>query len=679
VMLTGTRRGARTGLGGRIPYDATPWSTAVSPDGKWMYCTGYKCGVLHSYYGGDSWLNGVLRVALDDRRDSAPFLGVMKSDRHGGERKDNTGFNVPIAVACDAKGRVYVADHFNDRVQVFAPDGKYLKTIKVRRPAEINIDPKTGGIWVFSWGVSHYTVGFADGSGQVQPRLTRLGPFDDPRPLGAWPLPLIRKSRRRIANAAIDFHTDPPTLWLVRDPGGYGVDWQRDEGIKLYRIDGRKLVLKRSFQGDARRAVVRTRPPGHSRWRLHVDPTTGTLYVAEDHFPAVIIVKGSSDLVAIDPDTGRIRIVPLPFDCEDLAFDLNGYAHLRTLDMIARYDARTWKEVPFDYGTETTISYQGLKGGRARSAILFPGGGNASSQMGGMWVSPRGHIVVTTCNPARWSGADERKRTRSVAPGVKKYRPRLFPGRADVGIIHIFDRYGRLLHDDAVPGVGFTEGVAMDKNDALYLMAVSPGNIGGVPYPDPSACTLVKLKPRTKVLTNRARIGLSEQTRPKRPVDLLAWRDTGNAWIEGVQWTFTGVGLDTQNMFAGSGKCHCTGNSRFALDLYGRCIAPELPRCDVAVIDSAGNLVLRVGRYGNVDDGVPLVTEGGPPAPRSIGPSAGSGQAGDEVALLNPRFVAVHTDHRLFIADRGNERVVSVRLDYHATECVALKDVKGGR
>ena len=36
---------------------------------------------------------------------------------------------------------------------------------------------------------------------------------------------------------------------------------------------------------------------------------------------------------------------------------------------------------------------------------------------------------------------------------------------------------------------------------------------------------------------------------------------------------------------------------------------------------------------------------------------------------------ARRTDRRLFIADVANERVLSVKLGYHATERVALKNV----
>jgi len=48
---------------------------------------------------------------------------------------------------------------------------------------------------------------------------------------------------------------------------------------------------------------------------------------------------------------------------------------------------------------------------------------------------------------------------------------------------------------------------------------------------------------------------------------------------------------------------------------------------------------------------------------------------GDEVALFWANHVATHTDQRLFIAGPGNARILGVRLGYHATAKVTLKDV----
>jgi hypothetical protein len=87
----------------------------------------------------------------------------------------------------------------------------------------------------------------------------------------------------------------------------------------------------------------------------------------------------------------------------------------------------------------------------------------------------------------------------------------------------------------------------------------------------------------------------------------------------------------------------------------------------VAVLDTNGNLITRIGQYGNLEDGKPLVAEGGPRNPRSIG--------GDEVALFHAAYLGTHTDRRLFVSDAGNRRILSVKLGYHAEHKVSLKDV----
>jgi hypothetical protein len=137
--------------------------------------------------------------------------------------------------------------------------------------------------------------------------------------------------------------------------------------------------------------------------------------------------------------------------------------------------------------------------------------------------------------------------------------------------------------------------------------------------------------------------------------------------VENAERTYGGLGMDGKGGTPTS-TCHCENTSQMALDYSGRTFAPEIQRYDVVVIDTAGNTILRTGRYGNVEDGMPLIKQGGPPGPRSIG--------GDEVALFRPNHVATDTDRRLFIADAGNARILSVKLACHAEEKLALGDVK---
>lgn len=244
----------------------------------------------------------------------------------------------------------------------------------------------------------------------------------------------------------------------------------------------------------------------------------------------------------------------------------------------------------------------------------------------------------------------------------------LYPGRNlnfNYGAIYVrvWDEHGNVMYGDAVPGLGGSNGVCIDGQDNLYVLAVGCRVLDGRPYFNPVSCTLVKLPPKgTKILsTVGAPIPIGEGGKPARPADLD--RTHGLAWVEGASWFYGGIGWDGKK---GLG-CSCW-NCRIAMDYYARTFAPEIDRNSIAVLDTNGNLILRVGRYGNVDDGKPLVAQGGPPNARSIG--------GDEVSLVHGLYPAIYSDRRLFVADAGNGRILSVRLDYHTTERIALKDVK---
>jgi hypothetical protein len=291
------------------------------------------------------------------------------------------------------------------------------------------------------------------------------------------------------------------------------------------------------------------------------------------------------------------------------------------------------------------------------AAVRFPSQlGIASSQMGGMYVSPRGHLVVTACN--RRKGTNQRAQKTVGASEARTHTAVLYPGRAMPWEIHVWDKHGKALYPDAVKGIGcYMDGVAMDKDDDIYVMLAANGLLNGERYWNSIACTWLKVRPGAKLLSTKAPLSLPVEDRPTRPTDF------GNTWGEDGLWYRAGVGIDGKR--AG---CHCMSHCRPALDLYGRSFLPEVDRYSVLVLDTNGNEVIRIGRYGNVDDGIPLVPNGGPPHPRAIG--------GDEVAIAHNQMLAVHSDRRLFIGDLGNACIRSVKLVYHTTERLPLKEVK---
>ncbi len=289
---------------------------------------------------------------------------------------------------------------------------------------------------------------------------------------------------------------------------------------------------------------------------------------------------------------------------------------------------------------------------------------------GGFNVSAKGDVIASCAyryvgiSSGRLSGKKDTKKHTFA------YKPVLFPGRvvnSTSPCIHVWDKYGRLKYEDAVPGVGQCDGVAIDRDEKIYVMQAPGRFYGSKRYFNEMAQTLMKVRPKKlKVISSSGSpLQLTAEGRPKRAPDLWSTRH-GKAWVTSAEWYYGGVGFAGFNMIGHGGGCACWF-SRFALDLFARSVAPEPYQFRVAVLDSAGNLILRIGKYGNVEDGKPLVAKGGPAKTRSIG--------GDEVGLVHACFVGTHTDRRIFISDLGNARILSVRLDYHAGEKIALKGV----
>jgi sugar lactone lactonase YvrE len=634
------------------------------------------------------WLPAVLRMPFEGEGGPQLFAGHLETKEEG---SDNSRFTVPTSVACDARGRVYIADYMNDRIQVYRPDGTFHRTVPVRKPAQIVVHQRTGEIYVFSWAVGNWRLQAS--RKRVKAQLTRLGPLEEPGKAAQYDLPLIGY-RGRVGpwtkgqdyTAEVDSWAEEPTIWLYR--GGYGrITWGghyaghaegrrywRPAGIQLLGIQGDKLVVRRDLGEEAARAVLKSNRVAGTNRNLCVDHRTGTLYVGDGSAGEGF---SWSLAVAIDPETGRCRLVDLPFDAEQMAFDQNGLAYLRARGYFVRYDPTSWREVPWDYGEEhekiatasSGASGPGFKpAGRVASALVVPCWEHAPN--GVFSISPKGHIVVPI-KGRQASGVVLRKTEEVHIHKADPYRLRLYPGRSVSGLVLVLDQHGRMVYDDAIPGLTYTHGVKIDRNDNLYAMALANRVLDGEPYFNPAACTLMKFRPKKGRICGTHKkavpVPMTGEQMPKRPPDLLGGGKTGlrKAWVEGAEWFYGGVGYNGEHHRNPDYGCDCCFSS-FDLDYFARSFVPEVDHYSVAVLDTNGNLILRMGRYGNVDDGVPLIQAGGPSRPRSLG--------GDEVALFHAPHLATHTDRRLFIADVGNERIVSVKLDYHKTERVALSD-----
>ncbi len=697
-------KGVRTMLGPK-DVDASPSSAAFSPDGKWVYLAGYAWRLPYNF----DTMHGVARMPLDGSENATVFAGkiVLDGGYAGGSGSGPGQFGNATSVDCDASGRVYVSDYMNDRVQVFDPSGKFLKEIKAFKPAVVKVNRASGEIWVFSWMVPSRLWSGATPPVEVTSELIRFKSFDDPRQISRQEMPIggaTVKSNGKYGTyvglphplwftAEVDFAASPVTVWLGREcrndiesgvaPGNGGrlTPWET-AGIRLLREKDGKWEFVRDFGAEAVKGVVRAKPPVNAIQRMAVNPVNGKLYVGEpDSGPTG---KASTQLVEIDPETGKIRLVELPFNPIEFAFDLDGCIYLRNTDNIVRYNTSNFREIPFDYGEQRpSVGRDGGIGGKsspAISALALPAKSPVCYHQGGINVDARGRIIASCAYRYQGiSGTDDMGRYKvNKASGdageSKAYEPRIYPGRisnSTTPCIHVWDKHGKLLYEDAVPGVAQVDGVAIDRDDNVYFMHTPSRMLDGKPYLNEMSETLTKVRPgKCRVISKNqnAPVPLPEGEAPKRPFDLYAG-GVGRGWIEGAEWMYGGVGYAGFNSAHAGGGCACWF-ARFCLDYYARSIAPEPQIFGVAVLDSAGNLITRIGRYGNVDDGKPLVAGADLKSPRALG--------GDEVGLFHACYTATQTDRRIFISDVGNGRILSVKIGYHATEQVALKDVPDG-
>lgn len=639
------------------------FSAAISPDGKWIYMTRAFWQDGHAPY--RFWPNAVYRMPFFGEQEPKLFVGQPRRGRANGE------FDKPLSVACDSKGRVYVADWENDRVQVFRPDGTFHRSLPVNGPCELQIDPRTDEIWVFSWQARTVFVHMLTKkknlayNNRVQRKVRRFAPLDSvgtglPKLLMEADLsftlsePAGRRRRRRrswtvkpagmYAHATVDFWSKPIRIWLVTGRTG-----ARDSVYVMKVADG-QMRLERNFDKEVTAAGVRQHVPFFQRQFLAFDPVREVLYVGE---PDTGEGKVFSGVIGIDVKTGRSRYERLPAGAADMAVDARGRMHLRVGDAVVRYDPSNWREIPYDYGDRRTVSASVTSHSvRAISAMTTPGGGGGSVKYHAFGVSPRSEVIVGCA--WRIDTSSRGKADQSVTSG-KRWAPQLYPGRPSSAFVHVFDAHGKMKHEDVFAGGGmFTGGLDMDLQGNLYGNIRLRRLLDGRAYGRNGDATIMKFRPGDSkfVTDHKPLVPLPRTPTTPKPV--------AGRWARGALWAYGGASAGSTN------HCWCR-HGQFKVDYFGRVFVPEADRYSVAVLDTNGQVILRIGRYGNADDGRPLVPGPTGAVHRAIG--------GDEVALFDAHYVTTHTDKRVFVADAGNGRIISVKLGYHATETVALKEV----
>lgn len=640
-----------------------PRSAAFSPDGKVLYLTAYhfcRYGkATEDIVTSGDWHTFHCVLKMDFAGDKKPelFVGNMELDKSG---SDDQSFFLPCHVATDKEGRVYVSDYMNDRVQIFSSDAKLLKSISVISPTQVCIHEKTQEIFIFSGLIN------TEGNGMGIPRkipyktsLTVLEKFPNLAKKSEAPLPKEFSEYGRSyggmgfpLSATVTTDGKDTFIWLVKEWARVNVmllNLSRsgeiaNDNIKIYQFDKNKFEEILSFEKELSLKNFNSFPAADSRERLYVNPKNKKLYVSECRH--AFVGKAFKDIREIDPNTGNIAKIELPFDAEDMIFDHKGFAYLRTLTSVGRFDISSvpWQEVPWDYGNENknvrTDSGNFGRVGMLKSGVEVPGGG--IWHHGGMHVNQKGQLAISCITPYPNEIKDD------------KFNPIMYPGRSMGGrggnvAVHVYDQFGKFLITDFIPGLANnTYGIGLDNSRNLYVMASATRIYNGERYYNKLTGTLFKAKPnKSKIISvdsDQIPIPLPMESIPKESPTFTD-PSYGKAWVQGAEWFFGGVGFSGKN--AGVG-CSCW-NARMAFDYFNRSFAPEIDRYSVAVVDEEGNLILRIGQYGNCD---------------SQGALSKAPLGGDEVGMTHGAYLATLTDKFLFISDPANQRIISVKLNY---------------
>ncbi len=682
---------------------------AASPDGRYVYL------VPNSGAGAtDVW-----RRTREGKEPAELFAGVRA--KPGSDEKHLNG---AMGIACDGKGRVYVCDQMNNRVQVFSPEGKPVKSLLVESPRLVKVHGKTGALYVL-----HKT----RIKGKAYERVTVFNSLDN-----FTPRAVLEEDGEHMA---LDWRGDRPRLWLAgstaKVAGGYSRALEEMESaskeygdpsrglahsrIRMWEeVDGKFTKLadfdERAAKEDGPNAVMNW-TGGCLGYRVACDPVSEKLYFSQS-------LKGFSLALVFDLATGKpLYWTKQPGATVDMIFDKRGYMHCHLNPLfcqqgVARVDTTekqphrdgsiaglplfTLKEVPYDYGIAGiklkdfagllptrcqpgAKSFQDGLGANMQGDVTVESniyyvpkmeeagydaawGGVASFQNSGRMVSGAAHIVGGYEGYLR-SVQDAQKR------GEQVYFIKRKPGIALAGgTIWIFNRTGELRKECVVIAGDLINGAHIDEDGAVYFACDTTRNYGdrfflqdrggihgakaGKGSRQPFTDTLAKAPPGKDCRILRARSPVKMEPLPNRPPDMMdiefpgVFGEGGRAWMEGAEWMYAGASPMV------STGCSCP-KQNFYLDWYRRCFVPEGYRHSIGAVDTAGNLILHIGRYGNHDSG--------------FGPESRVPLGGDGIGMTLVRFISA-TDNYLAFEDHG-ERLTVLKLNYHAEQATPIGDV----
>ena len=586
---------------------------ASSPDGKTLYFAGMGLDVRGSHPA--QGIHCIGKLAWDSK---APEVFVGKPEEAGA---DGEHLNGPVSVTADAAGNVLVADAGNSRVAVFAADGKFLGETKVEKPKFICVHPKTGAMYVLT---------------EPEAKNNRPAPFA----IIKFDKAVAGKELTRLSQNGVD-----PILAL--DPGATPARlWLANGGLFPIDDSGDKLAAGASVIPSPDDGLVLP-------LYMAIDPARDRLYVAD--FPYRV------DIMKIDLKTDTmkrfVKASEAALDRDGNVYVLDGY----NMNSITRYTPDA-KLLPFANGSN-------------KLSIVYRAG-LPNVGVKGLTVAPNGDIFAyqdnNTAAPVRvWQFGPD---------GNIKRADFLTDIPFDSGTGLAVDRSGNVyaglcLHDAAhlypadfgtqIPPVAWytREGAG----DSWYNIVPQRKLPDGPPWNRPyinfylyQYGSVFKFGPSGgKVFLGGRPAKTGANPRPASvPADARELRNgylSQVVWLSGAKWEYQGFGLcanRTEN--SGDPGCSCM-SSRFGIDEYDRLFVPDVFRCSVGVVDTAGNEITRIGAYGNVDSA----------GPKSLLPEPA-------IPFTAPTAVAAGGG-KVYVADRKSRRIAVITMKFAAEENCDIK------
>jgi sugar lactone lactonase YvrE len=571
---------------------------AVDPAGEYVYFTSpQRIGKQRRHC--------VFRVKWTDKSLGKPWLGALEPG--AGDAR----FNDPKGLATDKDGNVYVADRGNNRVAVFSSEGKPLGKFAVEHPEMIAVHAKSGDIYIVS----------RKGDKKGKPVkgnavLRKLSPFGK----NGAPRELAQLPGRNIILMALDQEDAAGQLWIAYETG-----WGKPAAIAPITFKAGKFEAGEAING----AVSISYP-----LFMAADPSRERVLVREGHVSCPYVeINGKGGIGKRFKFEGK-AVTEIAFDREGNIYTLGKFNDNKMFRFKPDGSQLTFPATAngITVGHDGRIYVVGNRPPNEIETYTLDGKLVKHDTVAGLGISDSGVAVDAAGNIY-------------VGINLKKSREEPFP-REFIGQVPLDPwmwwkgNRGKRTEQSARRPWYF-----MDFNYYLFqwgaVMKFPPS--GGALYGNPQA----------KKFKNKANIPLEKtESAPAGAVSYFSGYLNREVRAVGAEWRYFGFGnCPASHDIPTDPGCICN-SSRFTVDPWGRVYMPNHFRFTVEMLDTAGNRLDRIGRYGTVDD----KAEGG----------------GSDIPMVWP-ICPSWARGKLYVLDQVNRRVSVVRFDYAAEATCAVQ------